>query len=312
MPLRLAILVLCAALALAGCGGPPKTALPDTEQLEMADSQWARGDVDMAIATLERVLEQDSRSFPARYRLGVLRVHEEPREAIAILEQAAALAPDHPGPRLFTGLARRRLSDFEGADRDLRAAMAMERARSRTIPADTSDAVMLGLADLDLDDPNGAVAAFQEALAADSTDAALWYQYARAALRAGLIARGEASVRRALAVRPDFAEAHVLLAEALSAEGHDDQARAELETALTERPDLASAHYRRALLLIKSLELRDATRDLWIAVLQDPTRPEYHYQLGRVLMRMGLPGQGTVHLHQAEAVQGFINREHRR
>jgi hypothetical protein len=115
-----------------------------------------------------------------------------------------------------------------------------------------------------------------------------------------------------MGLRPAFAEAHVLLASALAAEGRDDQAGAELETALAERPALASAHYRRAQLLIKRLELRDAALDLWIAVLEDPTRPEYHYQLGRVMMRMDLPTQGTVHLHEAEALQGFLNRERNR
>ena len=52
--------------------------------------------------------------------------------------------------------------------------------------------------------------------------------------------------------------------------------------------------------VINSLQLRDAALDLWIAVLEDPTRPEYHYQLGRVMMRMDLPTQGTVHLHEVD------------
>jgi tetratricopeptide (TPR) repeat protein len=313
VPLRVWCLFALVIFAAAGCGGgPARDALPSTEELLRADSQWSRGEVQETIASLERILEQDSRSFAARYRLGVLKVYAEPRDAIGILEQAASLAPEHPGPRLFTGLARLRLSDFQGADRDLRAALGLARARSGTLPADTSDAVMLGLADLDVDDPNGAVAAFESALAADSTDARLWYQYGRAALRSGLIAPGETAARRAIALDPRLAEAHVLLASALTAEGRDDEARAELEAALAERPALASAHYRRAQLLIKQQELRDASRDLWIAVLEDPTRPEYHYQLGRVMMRMSLPDQGTIHLQQAEALQGFLNRERRR
>ena len=304
---RLASLAVLALVLVSGCGkNAPPNSLPDTEALKLADNQWSRGDMPRAEKTLQGILERDSRNFAARYRLGVLQIEDSPRDAIASLEQAAALAPEHPGPRFFIGLTRLQLGDRNGAIADMSAGLALADARRGYSLPDTTETVRRGLAALRRERFAEAMGAFHEALAADSTDATLWYLEALASLEAGLWPQGERAARAALRRRSSFPEAHVVLAGVYSGEGRKAEAHEELQIALAHSPSLASAHYRLGMLLLKSSEYHMAARRIWIALLEDPTNPRYFYALGRVFLRMGLRDAGTFYLARADDIRSFL------
>ncbi len=310
----LALVVLMGLTLLSGCGGKGtgSTAVADTDDLRSADEQWARGDLHRARSVLQSILERDSKSFPARYRLGVMEVDGAPREAMQDLEQAAALEPDHPGPRLFLGLVRLSLSDFAGAKREMEEAEALARKRQGVALADTTEVLRHGLDALLAQEPDAALADFRTALDRDSTRAEVWFYTGLAARRAGKLWEAEHAARRALELRPTFPQAHALLGGIYVAQGKEPEARRELQAALAERPDLATAYYQIAVLDQKESEYRDAALAYWHSLLEDPTVPDAFYNLGRLLTRMQMPAMSSVFLQHYEWVKTYLDRKYRR
>ena len=277
--------------------------------MRQADQAMTLGDLPRARFLLEGAIERDPQSFAARYRLGALMADESPREAMRELEEAAALEPAHPGPHGFAAMARYRLSDFDGAARELRAAWTLARARVGYSLPDTSEAVRRGLEAIDEERFGAAVDAFTEALAADSSQAVAWALSGTALLRGGAVERAERAAQRALDLKPDLAAARVLLASAWIARGKLAEARRELEAVLAGHPDLAEAHYELGIAFGKNNDYRDSALALWSAVLEDPTVPAYHQALGQILTRMDAAEVGTNTLQHAEWVKVFFDRQ---
>jgi len=300
------------ALLVLGCGksGSAGNALPDTPALEKADEAWAKGDLARARSILDTALEKDSKSFAARYRLGVILIDDEPREAIKDLEQAAALEPGHPGPRLFLGLARTSLSDFAAADRDMNAALELAAARRGYSLPDTGDDARQGIQAMHLEKYPEAMQDFRRALDRDSTQAALWYLYGDAARRAGALAEADHGAGRALALRSDFPAARTLHAAVLLDEDRKPEAHDVLAAVLARHPAYAAALYEEGLYLDGESEYRDALITYWHALLEDPTVPAHLLSPGRLLLRMQMPDEG-VKLQQYFAwLHSFLERKY--
>jgi tetratricopeptide (TPR) repeat protein len=299
------------ALLVLGCGksGSAGNALPDTPALKKADEAWAKGDLARARSILDTALEKDSKSFAARYRLGVILIDDEPREAIKNLEQAAALEPEHPGPRLFLGLVRTSLSDFAAADRDMNAALRLAAARRGYSLPDTGKAAQHGIQAMRLEKYAEAMRDFHQALGRDSTQAVLWYLYGDAARRAGALAEAEHGADRALALRPDFPAAQVLHASILIDEDRIPEAQDVLTAVLAKRPAYAAALYDEGLCLEGSSQYRDALITYWHALLEDPTVPAHLLSPGRMLLRMQMPDQGAKFQQYFEWLHSFYQRK---
>jgi uncharacterized protein (TIGR02466 family) len=80
-------------------------------------------------------------------------------------------------------------------------------------------------------------------------DPLTWFNLATAQRNAGLMLDSIASYRQAIALRPDYAEAHSNLGEALRDHGDIDAAIACYQSALAAVPDLPQAHYSLGVLL---------------------------------------------------------------
>jgi tetratricopeptide (TPR) repeat protein len=295
-------------LALAACGQRGGAAA-DSGPLRQADQAMTLGDLSRARLLLEGVLDGDPQSFAARYRLGALMVDESPREAMRELEDAAALEPGHPGPHGFAAMARYRLSDFDGAARELRAAWTLARARVGYSLPDTSEAVRKGLEALDQGRFAAAADTFAQVLAADSSQAIIWMLSGTALHRGGATDRAERAARQAVELDPDFPAARVLLASVWIAQRKLAEARRELDAVLADHPDLAEARYQLGVALGKENDYRDSALALWSAVLEDPTVPAYHQALGQILTRMDAADVGTDILQHAEWVRVFFDRQ---
>ncbi len=311
---RTIVITAFTALALTGCGSKisAHNALPDSEAVRQADLHWAQGRLELAQKELHDALEHDSKSFPARYREGAHEVEDHPRDAITDLTEASALAPDHPGPPAFLGFAHQRLSDFAGAQADMEQALELERARVGYAVRDTTAEVREGIHALEEERFLDAMIAFRSDLDRDSTRAAVWYLYGRAAFLARDLDKAGRAAEKARSLRSDFPEARSLRAAVYLENGDPAPAKAEIEAALALDPGLADAHYRYGLYHLQESEYREGLLELWQAVLENPLDPVYQEETGRTLMKVGLPQQASAFYQHAEAARTFLDRHFHR
>lgn len=305
-PTTILILAVCALFAACGHGKDGEGS-PTLEAVERCDRLYARGDLDMVLTQLRSILEQDSKSFLARYRLGVLELDGNPRQALTDLEQAASLRPAHPGPRFYSGIARIRLSDFDGGDREMEVALNLAAARLGYSLPETSDVVREGLTALQNGQLRVADERFTTATKNQPRNAVLWYLLGRVLMDGGDPVHAGEAVNRALDLDSDLAPALVLRAEWHLSRKENDAAKSDLDKALLRAPDLAAAHLQMGRLLQAESEYRGAILEYWAAVLADPTVPEAHRALGNSMFGANM-SYGAVHMQNLEWLNAFLAR----
>ena len=99
----------------------------------------------------------------------------------------------------------------------------------------------------------------------------------------GKDAEAEASCRRAIEIKPDYAEAHCDLGGVLTKRGKLDEAAASCRRALELQPGYATAHYLLGLALAKQKKLDEAAASFREALARGPNDADAHYNLGIVL-----------------------------
>jgi len=307
-PTSLLILGTCALFAACGQSrGSGGEGGPTLEAVERADRLYARGDFDETMSVLRQTLEQDSKSFLARYRLGVLELDGNPRQGLTDLEQAASLRPTHPGPRFYAGIARIRLSDFDGGDREMETALGLAGARLGVALPETSDGVREGLAALQEGRLRVADERFTAATGKEPKNAVLWLLLAKVLMEGGDPGRAGDAVNRALDLDSSLAPALVLRSQWHLLRDEKEAARSDLEKALLRAPDLAAAHLQLGHQLQAESEYRAAILEFWLAVLADPTVADAHSMLGNSMLGANLT-YGAVHLQNLEWLNAFLAR----
>jgi tetratricopeptide (TPR) repeat protein len=119
-------------------------------------------------------------------------------------------------------------------------------------------------------DPDGALEAFKQQLAADRNDYDANYSSAVILARRKQYAEAEPLLRRAVLLRPKSREAHLALSEALIGENKTAEARAELESTIRDWPELGSAHAHLADIYLKTGLKTEAARERLLAVKYAP------------------------------------------
>jgi Flp pilus assembly protein TadD len=104
---------------------------------------------------------------------------------------------------------------------------------------------------------------------------------------------------QALRIRPDYAEAHNNLANALTQSGRIPEAIEHLEQALRIKPGFAEAHYNLGLALSRIGKIQDAIGHYEQALRIQPDSPEAHCNLGNALARLGRLPEAMGHWEQA-------------
>jgi tetratricopeptide (TPR) repeat protein len=283
---------------------------PVSEAHARARRAARRAQYDVAIPLYEKALAQAPASAVLEGELGALLLAAgEPARALPHLERADALAPS-PQSALQLGLARRRLDDHAGAERDLRRALALR-------PSSGDARIALGSLLRRRGDVPGAIALLEPATQAGSNedrarslvalgaaylaagrradassafDRAVLFAPARAEIRLG-IARAWLSggpstedVQRALHVlgraaemAPDVPQIHATLGRAREDAGDLPGAAEAYDRAIRLDPSYRYARRRMFRLALQTRDLARARREAESLVADAPAVPEHHF-----------------------------------
>ncbi|MCW5555793.1 MAG: tetratricopeptide repeat protein [Verrucomicrobiae bacterium] len=177
--------------------------------MQMGVFQMDRSNLAAALVYFERAVKWDGFSAPLRHALAVAYSTDgRGREAVEQLQAAVRLAPEDAEYRYLLGLAFSETGNLRGARDALAEAVRLDPSFARAW-------YNLGLAQSALNQPEPAI---ESLLRAESLDAhSPMFPYARATILARLdqVEEARLAARRALELRPGFAEAQQLL-QALS------------------------------------------------------------------------------------------------
>jgi tetratricopeptide (TPR) repeat protein len=203
------------------------------------------------------------RMAQAYLNLGVMQAQaREFSRAGDLFQQATTLAPDLPQGQASLGVARFNSGQFDLAIEPLSAAL--EKA-----PDNEQLQRMLALAWLNADHYEEAAALLRED-SARATDRSLQYAYGIALVRSGRAAEAEQVFSDLLAKNEDWAELHVILAQAFAQQDDFDAAIASLERAIALRPDVPEAHLTLGEIYMRQGELEEAEAELRAELRSDP------------------------------------------
>ena len=168
----------------------------------------------------------------------------------------------------------------------------------------------LGNALLVTGDLDGAIAAYEQAIRLDPTDADHRYWLGMALERKGRAADAVAAYREAIRLRPDFPDARNHLSLTLYLAGQVEEAIRTVREEIRLHPDDAEAHYHLGTLLQREGRGDDAIAELREAVRLEPSHPEALCNLGQALETQGLFEEALGYLrrgHEAGTKRGGWN-----
>jgi predicted O-linked N-acetylglucosamine transferase (SPINDLY family) len=144
-----------------------------------------------------------------------------------------------------------------------------------------------------------AVAHYERALALKPDYAEAHNNLGMALGMQGKIGQAVTHLRQAIALQPDFVAAHNNLGNALSMQGETDQAVTHFERALALDPDYAEAHYNLGSVLVLQGKTDRAVAHFERALALKPGHAEAHYNLGNALALQGETDQAVTHYERA-------------
>ncbi len=280
--------------------------------LALGDLKHARGDLASAIDSYEQAARYQPESVVAFTNLGnTFRALGQNAKALAAYEHAAQLRPDRPETQLNLGLIKQLLKRHDEAAVHFRKALELQ-------PDFVEAHIGLGTALEKQGDSEAAVACFREAIrlapdnveahnnmgaslcslgelgkAMDSYDEGLRLNDDPGALPPA-IAEGRALLERAMALDPDFAEAHGNLGKLLLGFGEKqhagaiiEEARAFLERAVALKPDFSEAQGNLAKLLADQGDLAGSLARYDEALRRDPSLASLHKNRAMTLLLSG-------------------------
>ncbi len=258
---------------------------PSSTQMQPLYAAWQRGDLAAVVSLGSILLMRFPDSSALLNLLGAAQASLGRREdAAKLLERAATLAPDSAETQGNFGNLLLQMGRHREALECFLKALAIR-------PALAELHFNAGVAFAALEQPDQAITAFRHALnikpqlapasarlaalmqargelaeaiklykdaLAHQPDPLTWFNLATAQRNAGLMLDSIESYRKALALNPQYAEAHSNLGEALRDNGDIDSAVSSYEAALAIAPDLPQAHYSLGVLLYDLGRLAEA------------------------------------------------------
>ena len=117
-------------------------------------------------------------------------------------------------------------------------------------------------------------------------------------------------LQQALAIMPDFAEAHNNLGNVLLQRGKTDGAMAHFQKALAFQPDYAAAHYNLGNALFLKGQVDEAILHYQRALAIQPDYAKACNNLGTALLQKGQVDEAVIHFQKALALQsGFVEAQ---
>ncbi len=123
------------------------------------------------------------------------------------------------------------------------------------------------------------------------------------ALQSGKYDQAIDLINRAIAIKPDFAEAYNNLGTALRALRRLDEAMIAYQNALTYKPDFIDAHFNLGTALVDKGLYAEAATSYQKVLGFNPEYTTAYYSLGQVLQQMGEPQQAIPYCQKAIALQ---------
>jgi tetratricopeptide (TPR) repeat protein len=173
--------------------------------VELANLYVEQNRLDVARQRLALVTKGDA-AIGAQAMLGMILQQEDKREeAIGVFEKVVAMAPEH-------AVASNNLAWlYADAGERLNIALQLAQTATRLEPANASFHDTLGWVHLKRGAGDLAVTAFSESVKLDGSDPYYRYHLAMAYAKIGESKKATAELRRALALRPDYKDAQLLL-----------------------------------------------------------------------------------------------------
>lgn len=173
--------------------------------MQMGVFQMDRSNLAAALVYFERAVKWDGFSAPLRHALAVAYSTDgRGREAVEQLQAAVRSAPEDAEYRYLLGLAFSETSNLRGARDALAEAVRLDPSFARAW-------YNLGLAQSALNQPEPAIESLLRAESLDATSPMFPYARATILARLGRVEEARLAARRALELRPGFAEAQQLL-----------------------------------------------------------------------------------------------------
>ena len=204
----------------------------------------------------------------------------QPFLAIEAYSGALALAPDSMAAHLKRGETYQRQGDLPNATRDLSMAARLNPAAPRPYERLGDVAFALELYD-------ESMAHYTRYVRLDDQNPQVLYKLALASERAGRVNRAVPLLRQAIAIDPDFAEAHYVLGLCLREQGRLEAARDILSHAVALSPGFLQAREVLAEVHKALGERREELRQLDALTALDRTHPERHVTRGLAYARSG-------------------------
>lgn len=303
----------------------------------LAVTLCCRGEFGTAIPFLQRILAGQPTNLQALRTLGdALEACGEPAAAAEAFAFACAIRPDDA--KLHAKLGASLLHSDRPADADRAIATAIELCRAKAdLPADVGRLLIdlnraediaeaarlalahrpqqphlhatLGLALMRRGQIDEALGAYGRAASLDPTQAAGWSAEAAYEMAAVLRARGHlaaaaAALQEALALRPDFADAHNELGRMHDAVGRIEPAIGCFRRAIELAPTHVAAHVNLGGALREAEHLEEAVEVLQAATRLAPTSREAFNNLGQALHDLGRIEEAIAAYDQALACPG--------
>ena len=201
-------------------------------------------------------------------------------EAIALYERVLAMEPRNYDANYLLGIALYQAGRAEAGTRHLKAATEIR-------PAAIEALRDLGIISLKLRDYAGAEAALARAMRLEPRNAQFAVNRGIALKNLGRLEEAALCQRTALALQPDFAEAHHQLASVLLALDRPAEALESFRRATTAKPALAEAWQGAGQALLELQQPAEALSALQHAVKLNPSAPDTRRALALALLRAG-------------------------
>lgn len=265
-----------------------------------------QGKLAQAKACFTEVLELQSEHAEALHALGVIAAQTgQAKRAIRLIDQALKIRPEFAMAYYNRGNALKDAGEIEAAIKSYDRALAIQPSLAKAV---RSRRLLLQFAGL-----KGGVlpAAGTVVLAAPSTATAKGHY--KNGLKLQELRRHEealASFDRAIALRPDFAEALSGRGMALKGLRQFEEAVASYDRALAVRPDFAQAWYNRALALQDLEKHEDAIKSYDLAIAASPGYALAHCARGIVLLNVGRAEAAVAACDRAIAIDAGFAKAH--
>jgi tetratricopeptide (TPR) repeat protein len=164
---------------------------------------WQRGEFPAAAQQLRAAVEGKPEYAEAHYLLGsVLKQMEKLPEAAAALKEAIRLEPDMLGAHTNLAAVLQQMGDTAGAAEDRKVAEEIRKSNVNQQSAvfNTNSGIRL----LNMEDIDGAISQFESAIKLSPDYAPAHYQLGLALKRKGKMAQGDAELKRAAELDPDY------------------------------------------------------------------------------------------------------------